>query len=225
NEDTGTATIAVTRTGGTAGAVTVNYATGNGTALAGTDYQAASGTLTFAAGVASRTFTVPIIDRGDSSQTTKTFNVTLTSPTGGAVLGSPAAAVVSILENDLTHDERFVQGLYNDFLGRSGALAELDAWAAALPTLGRTGVADAVAHSTEALARVVNGLYTRLLNRSADPAGLAAWVGLLQHGMSVGDAISAMVAGPEFANRANQLVGGTNTDANFVQALYQLLLR
>src|SRR5438105_5881240 len=36
---------------------------------------------------------------------------------------------------------------------------------------------------------------------------------------------SALLASPEFANRANALIGGTNADANFVQALYNLLLR
>src|SRR5205085_517991 len=40
NENGGTATITVTRTGGSGGSVTVNYATSNGTATAGSDYTA-----------------------------------------------------------------------------------------------------------------------------------------------------------------------------------------
>jgi Glycoside hydrolase family 44/Calx-beta domain/Domain of unknown function (DUF4214) len=224
NENAGTATITVTRSGGSAGAVTVNYAASDGTARAGTDYQASSGTLTFNAGDTSKTFTVSIIDRGDSSKTTRTLNLTLTSAGGGATLGNPASAVLTILENDLTHDEQFVQALYNDFLGRSGAVAELDGWVAALSTLGRTGVANAVARSTEGLSRVVSSFYARFLNRNADAGGLAGWVGALQHGMTEEQVAGALLASPEFANRANALVGGTNADANFVQALYNLLL-
>ena len=45
---TTTFTFTVTRSGSTSGTVTVNYATANGTAVAGSDYNAASGTLTFA---------------------------------------------------------------------------------------------------------------------------------------------------------------------------------
>ncbi|MBI4853875.1 MAG: VCBS repeat-containing protein, partial [Acidobacteria bacterium] len=56
------ATITVTRTGGSSGTVTVNYATSNGTAIAGSDYTASNGTLTFGDGVTSQTFSVPVID-------------------------------------------------------------------------------------------------------------------------------------------------------------------
>jgi hypothetical protein len=224
NENAGTATITVTRTGGSAGAVTVHYATSDGTAHAGTDYQSASGTLTFNAGDTAKSFTVPIIDRGDSSHTTRTVNLSLTSPSGGATLGSPVSAVLTIQENDLTHDERFVQGLYNDFLGRSAPVAELDGWVAALGSLGRSGVASALASSTEGLSRVVNSIYVRYLNRNADPGGLASWVGAMQHGLTQEQVSGILLASPEFAARANALVGGTNPDANFVQALYQLLL-
>ncbi len=45
--------------------VTVNYATANGTATAGTDYTAASGTLTFPAGTTTQTITVPVDRRHD----------------------------------------------------------------------------------------------------------------------------------------------------------------
>ena len=41
--------------------VTVNYATANGSALAPSDYQGGSGTLTFAPGTATKTIDVPIV--------------------------------------------------------------------------------------------------------------------------------------------------------------------
>ena len=50
NQAFGTATITVSRTQSSAGPVSVHYATSNGSALAGTDYTATSGTLNFADG-------------------------------------------------------------------------------------------------------------------------------------------------------------------------------
>ena len=59
--------------------MTVRYATSNNTAVASGDYTAISGTLSFAAGVTSKTFTVQI--KGDVSQESdETFFVNLTSP-------------------------------------------------------------------------------------------------------------------------------------------------
>src|SRR4030095_5333670 len=54
-------TVTVRRSGGTASGVTVDYATSNGTGTAGSDYTTAIGTLSFGAGITSKTFTVPIL--------------------------------------------------------------------------------------------------------------------------------------------------------------------
>lgn len=87
----GTATITVTRPDGTLAGVQVNYATSNGTAVAGTDYTAASDTLTFAANETSKTFPVAIASGGAG-----TVNLTLSNQTLGAALGSPSTAVLTI---------------------------------------------------------------------------------------------------------------------------------
>ena len=61
-------------------AVTVNYATANGTATAGSDYTTASGTLTFAAGETTKTLAVGVI--GDTAiENDETFTVTLSGAT------------------------------------------------------------------------------------------------------------------------------------------------
>ncbi len=86
----GSITITVTRAGGSAGGVTVDYATGDGTARAGIDYTAAAGTLTFGAGETSRSFTVPLLNDGLLTGD-KTVILTLGNPTGGATLGGQAA--------------------------------------------------------------------------------------------------------------------------------------
>jgi hypothetical protein len=94
-----TATITVNRTGNTAYAVGVSYATSNNTATAGLDYVATSGTLSFAPGQTSRTFTIPIIN--DTAQDgNQSVNLTLSNPTGGAVLGQGKRAILTITDND-----------------------------------------------------------------------------------------------------------------------------
>lgn len=98
NEGAGTATFTVTKTGSTALSHAVNYATANGTAVAGSDYTAASGTLTFASAETSKTFTVSITD-DTVFESSETFTATLSAPTNGATLGT-ASATGTITEND-----------------------------------------------------------------------------------------------------------------------------
>src|SRR5262249_7043847 len=62
------------------------------TAKAGSDYSTTFGALTFAAGETSKTFTVAILD-DTLIEGNETFKLTLSSPTGGAHLGSSAATV------------------------------------------------------------------------------------------------------------------------------------
>ena len=92
------ATITVTRTGGTTGTVDVGYTTYDGTAKAGTDYTAASGTLTFAPGVTSQTFQVLILEPNDNGVGSENFYLGLTSADNGAALGGPSLATFTIDE-------------------------------------------------------------------------------------------------------------------------------
>jgi len=97
--ENGSTTIVVTRTNGAVGAVTVNYATSNGSATAGSDYTSVSGTLQFPDGVISQSFNVPItLDSTDEPD--ETINLTLSNPTGSAALGNPSAALLTISDDD-----------------------------------------------------------------------------------------------------------------------------
>src|SRR4029453_19194869 len=99
-ENGGNATITITRTGGSAGAVGVTVATSNGTAAAGSDYTATTQTVSFANGdTANKTVSIPILD-DTSVEGNETVNLSLSNPTGGATLGSPNTAVLTITDND-----------------------------------------------------------------------------------------------------------------------------
>jgi hypothetical protein len=99
-EAAGVVTITARRSGGSLGGpVTVAYATNNGTAIAGSDYTAKSGTLTFGPGEASKSFTVPVTSDA-VREPDETFQVTLSGAGGGASLGSPAGATVTITNDD-----------------------------------------------------------------------------------------------------------------------------
>ena len=93
-KDGGSITIKVNRTGGAASGVTVDFATSDGTAHAGTDYTATAGTLTFGAGDTSQTFTIPILNNTIATGAT-TVNLTLSNPTGGASLGGSSVSLIS----------------------------------------------------------------------------------------------------------------------------------
>jgi hypothetical protein len=100
NEGAGTVTLDVTRTGGSAGAITVDYASANGTATAPADYGAVSGQLNWADGDATtKQIVISIVD-DTQVEGNETFTVTLTDVPGSAFVGSPATATVTIQDND-----------------------------------------------------------------------------------------------------------------------------
>jgi hypothetical protein len=98
-ETPGTAGITVTLNAPSALTVTVRYTTTNGTALAGSDYVAATGTLTFTPGITTTLFNVSVIS-DTVDEPNETVQLTLGQPTN-AVLGTPASAVLTILDDDV----------------------------------------------------------------------------------------------------------------------------
>jgi glucose/arabinose dehydrogenase len=99
-ENGGSAIITVTRSGGLDAGMTVAHSTADGTAIAGKDYTAASGTLTFAEGVVALTF--PVFITNDAlDESNETVNLSLSNPGGGAVLGTRRTAVLTIVDNDV----------------------------------------------------------------------------------------------------------------------------
>ena len=74
-------------------AVTVDYSTADGTALAGSDYVAVSGTLTFAPGQTAMTIIVPTLD-DNVVEPTETFTLNLSNAVGAVTMRRPEALCV-----------------------------------------------------------------------------------------------------------------------------------
>jgi hypothetical protein len=102
SEGGGTVTITVKMTGSPSSDVSVDYATGNWTAIAGSDYTAKSGTLYWSKTDAgqTRSFTVSITNDSDV-EGTQVFFVVLSNPVNAA-LAYPSAAAVNILDDEIT---------------------------------------------------------------------------------------------------------------------------
>ena len=110
-QNANSALITVVRTGGTIGSVSVNYATSNGTnaqapyqpAYAGTNYGAVSGVLSFAPGVSSQSFTVPIYyTPNETNAANRIVNLELFNGSPAGIAAQfPKTAALTILDNQL----------------------------------------------------------------------------------------------------------------------------
>ncbi|MET0624645.1 MAG: SBBP repeat-containing protein [Pyrinomonadaceae bacterium] len=135
-EDVTSLTLTVQRTGDTSGAVTVDYATANGTANERSDYTTAVGTLRFAAGETSKTLDV-LVNEDSFVEGNETFTVTLSNATGGATLSCLTAVATVQINDDATEPTTnviddptiFTGQHYHDFLNRQADPTGLTFWA------------------------------------------------------------------------------------------------
>jgi len=100
SENGGSAQVTVTRLGDTSASATVDYATSDGTASSPSDYLATSGTLHFNPGETFKTFSISLVD-DLYVEGNETINLSLSNPSGGAFVGSPNLAALTIVDNDV----------------------------------------------------------------------------------------------------------------------------
>lgn len=124
SENDGSVIVGVRRPIGSAGIVTVNYATASGTATSGADFTPQSGTLTFADGEYQKTFSVPIIN-DFIIEGTESFTITLSNPTGGATLGAFSTTEVDIHDNDLNPAPGSVDLTFDPGAGANGEVFDV----------------------------------------------------------------------------------------------------
>jgi hypothetical protein len=124
NEDMTFRTVTVVRTGDVSGPATIDYATSGVDASQRNDFTFAIGTLRFAAGESSKAIDL-LISEDIKIEGNETFTITLSDPTGQALIGSPATASIVIIDdpiesgqNPINFRDIFVGQHYHDFLAR-----------------------------------------------------------------------------------------------------------
>ncbi|MFZ5842675.1 MAG: choice-of-anchor B family protein [Pseudomonadota bacterium] len=99
SESAGSVTLTVQRIGGSGGSASLQYQTQDGSATAGSDYTASSGTLTWADGDSTSKTVVIALTNDSNSENTETFDVIL-SNASGATLGSRTQVTVTVQDDD-----------------------------------------------------------------------------------------------------------------------------
>ncbi|MDN3502924.1 Calx-beta domain-containing protein [Psychrobacter sp. 5A.1] len=228
NEDAGTVTYTVSLTNPSSTAVTVDYATSNGTATAtaGADYGANSGTLTFAAGEVTKTVTVAITD-DTLFENSENYTIALSNPSLNASIDSTQASVTTaIIDNDTAPtiaientdagttpaDNSVVEGTSNTI---TGAITITNPQSVAALTINNTDVTTA----TTANPVIINGSEGKLVI-----TGYNATTGALTYEYTEnGSAETHNTAGDnvldQFTVTLTNSAGGTSSDTLDIQII------
>ena len=119
-----------------------------------------------------------------------------------------------------TPEQKWVNSVYQDLLGRPADPAGLTQWSSMLARgTSRRDVAAVILGTAECRSTFVQGLYKSLLGRPADPAGLNAFTSLLAQGGTYRQVNSMILSSPEYFKAKSR--GG---NAGFVDALYKDVL-
>ncbi len=174
----------------------------------------------------------PAIDAGSNAAVPAVLTTDQRGPGFPRVLG-PAVDLGAFETGNglagLTPQERFVQTLYLDALGRAGSKTELDSWVVAFndgssQMDAQAAIATGIEESFEGRDHLVKGWYETFLGRAAGGGEELGWVSQLMSGTTEEQVLSQILASTEFYGRAQTLSGAGTADQRFVQALYPLLL-
>jgi hypothetical protein len=179
-------TFTVTRTGGTDGTLTVDYAVTGGTATLGSDYTFTPGTLTFAPGDTSKTFTVHVNDdqllEGDETADLSISNATYNGSALGGILGSPTTETLTI--ND------FEEGTFDFSSATYTGVEGTDVSVVVNRSSGTNGAATVdltIAAGTASAADIGTALGTTTINFADGETSKTVTIHLNADGLSEGD--------------------------------------
>ncbi len=169
----------------TRAAVTVAYATADGTATAGSDYTATSGTLTFAAGETEQTVLVPVLDDAHD-EGEETLTLRLTTATGAVIADGEATGTIKntdplqrawLARFGRTAATHVTDAVGERLRGTPGQGSHLTVGGYRLP-LGQRGATDGADDGVSGVERLVLALGQRLgLGTGTAPAGAGGVAG------------------------------------------------
>ena len=187
--------------------MTVDWATADGTATAGSDYTAASGTLTFVAGETSKTIEVAALHDAEA-ETDETFTVTL-SNASGATLGDATATGTVAEVAPLTASLAGVPAEHDGANAFSFELAFSDDFAGAMDGATLAGAFTVGNGTATGAVRIVAGQNRRwtvtVQPSSTDDVTLSLAAGAVttEAGRPLANGVSATVAGPALLSVAD----------------------
>jgi len=160
DKSAGTAVLTVSRTGGNQTMVSVPYATKDGTAKAGEDYQAVSGALVFYADITEQTIEIPLINDGKENSEPVSFQVELGDVVGdnrNLITMDRTIATVDLINSNTAETENLVTMLVDDSaVDASGSITEAKTVAAPVDRKVVTGTQ--VKDDSEPLTAEITGL-------------------------------------------------------------------
>lgn len=202
------AVVSVERSHGESGAASVTYSTADGSASAGADYTATTGTLSWAAGDGStKTFTVPVLE-DNLAEGPETIQLALTSPTGGAAIDSlRGSAVLTIVDSgDDTTPPGCEPGDDSCNGGGSGAAGLLEFDEASFQVLESQGLATIRVERSNGESGAVSVAYRATAGSATAGADFQAVTGTLS--WAAGDETAKTFTVPILADTASE---GTET--------------
>ena len=204
-------TVNVVRTGGSAGAVQIDYATSNGAAVSGTDYLPSTGTLSFANGVTTQSFMVTLTDDA-VEEGPKALNLALSNPGGGATLGTLSTASLTIRDNDavllgLTQSQNLVR--FSSITDGALAFAAADVNFGVNPNVVGAGYTNNFAGATTTTLYTLDSTLDILAIQNLPNAGTLNTVGAL--GFDTTDRVGFDISAVNTALASLQVVGATDS--------------
>ena len=141
-EDVTSTSVTVLRSGNTSTPASVDFATTDNTATQKDDFTIARGTLNFAIGETSKIINI-LISEDSKTEGTESFGITLSNPTGNAVIDTVSTATIQITDDvaepgtNVNDDAAtFVGQHYHDFLNRQGDPAGVAFWTNTITSCG-----------------------------------------------------------------------------------------